>query len=129
MPGEARSPTTAWKTAIVFWGEGTESPGWLVSCLSELAFRGVNLTRIESRPLRSGLGSYMFFVDLEGRESDAQVARGAGGLRGRVECAANAWVVPGRIDGRLGPSGIRPHGRLSARWARQYQSQPGPRRS
>ena len=30
------------------------------------AFAGVNLTRIESRPLRRGMGEYMFFLDLEG---------------------------------------------------------------
>ena len=38
------------KTAIVFWGAGTERPGWLVACLSAFAERGVNLTRIESGP-------------------------------------------------------------------------------
>jgi prephenate dehydratase len=63
-----------WKTSIVFWGVGAEAPGWLVRCLSEFAFRGVNLTKIESRPRKQGLGRYMFFVDLEGRDSDEQVA-------------------------------------------------------
>jgi prephenate dehydratase len=74
----------AWKTATVFWGSGTESSGWLVSCLSELAFRGVNMTRIESRPRREGLGSYMFFVDVDGRESDPAVAEALNGLRARA---------------------------------------------
>jgi prephenate dehydratase len=54
------------KTSVVWWGADDESPGWLVRCLSEFAFRGVNLTRIESRPRRLGLGHYMFFADLEG---------------------------------------------------------------
>ncbi|MEA2124966.1 MAG: prephenate dehydratase [Solirubrobacteraceae bacterium] len=54
------------KTSVVWWGEGDESAGWLVRCLSEFAFRGVNLTRIESRPRRLGLGHYMFFADLDG---------------------------------------------------------------
>jgi prephenate dehydratase len=54
------------KTSIVFWGGGDQSPGWLVDVLSEFAGRGVNLTRIESRPRRTGLGHYFFFVDLEG---------------------------------------------------------------
>lgn len=84
VPGAQHGDDTPWKTAIVFWGEGAESPGWLVSCLSELAFRGVNLTRIESRPLRAGLGRYMFFADLEGREADPQVADALNGLRARV---------------------------------------------
>jgi prephenate dehydratase len=54
------------KTSVAWWGAGDESAGWLVRCLSEFAFRGVNLTRIESRPRRLGLGHYMFFADLDG---------------------------------------------------------------
>jgi prephenate dehydratase len=78
----------------VFWGEGTESPGWLVSCLSELAFRGVNLTRIESRPLRAGLGQYMFFADLDGRDSDAPVLDALSGLRSRVNVLRTLGSFP-----------------------------------
>jgi prephenate dehydratase len=55
-----------WKTSLVFWGAGADSPGWLVRCLNEFARRGINLTKIESRPRRERLGHYMFFVDLEG---------------------------------------------------------------
>lgn len=74
-----------WKTAIVFWGVGSEAPGWLVACLSEFAQRGVNLTRIESRPRKQGLGRYMFFADLEGREDDPEVAEGLHAVRAHVE--------------------------------------------
>jgi prephenate dehydratase len=77
----------AFKTAIVFWGAGTERPGWLVACLSAFAERGVNLTRIESRPRRQGLGSYMFFVDLEGRVDDPHVREGLAAVRQHVEVA------------------------------------------
>lgn len=94
VPGAEIAAGAAWKTAIVFWGEGTESPGWLVSCLSELAFRGVNLTRIESRPLRAGLGRYMFFADLEGRDSDAQVQDALEGLRARVNVLRTLGSFP-----------------------------------
>ncbi|HEY5429619.1 MAG TPA: prephenate dehydratase [Solirubrobacteraceae bacterium] len=73
------------KTAIVFWGLGSEAPGWLVACLAEFAQRGVNLTRIESRPRKQGLGRYMFFVDLEGREDEHHIAEGLAELRARVE--------------------------------------------
>jgi prephenate dehydratase len=62
-----------WKTAIVFWGVGSDAPGWLVRCLSEFAARDVNLTRIESRPRKQGLGRYMFFLDLEGRDREPHV--------------------------------------------------------
>jgi prephenate dehydratase len=64
------------KTSIVFWGGGDQSPGWLVDVLSEFAGRDVNLTRIESRPRRTGLGHYFFFVDLEGT-ADADPVRDA----------------------------------------------------
>ncbi len=74
-----------WKTAIVFWGVGAEAPGWLVRCLSEFAFRGVNLTRIESRPRKQGLGRYMFFLDLEGSASEGPVAEALEALRAHVE--------------------------------------------
>jgi prephenate dehydratase len=82
---DGRTPPGPWKTAIVFWGVGSEAPGWLVACLAEFAERGVNLTRIESRPRKQGLGRYMFFVDLEGREDDHHVAEGLTGVRTHVE--------------------------------------------
>jgi prephenate dehydratase len=74
-----------WKTAIVFWGLGAEAPGWLVACLSEFASRQVNLTRIESRPRKQGFGHYMFFLDLEGRDTERHVADALEGLRSHVE--------------------------------------------
>jgi len=78
-------PIGPWKTAVVFWGVGSESPGWLVRCLSEFASRDVNLTRIESRPRKQGLGRYMFFLDLEGRDIEPHVADALAGLRGHVQ--------------------------------------------
>jgi prephenate dehydratase len=94
VPGAPDTGDAAWKTAIVFWGAGTDSAGWLVSCLSELAFRGVNLTRIESRPLRAGLGQYMFFADLDGRDSDPPVLDALAGLRGRVNVLRTLGSFP-----------------------------------
>jgi prephenate dehydratase len=73
------------KTSVVFWGSGDESPGWLVGVLREFADRGVNLTRIESRPRRVRLGHYMFFADLEGAVSRPPVSYALDALRGRVE--------------------------------------------
>jgi prephenate dehydratase len=62
----------AWKTSVVFWGL-PDVPGALVSVLQAFADQGVNLSKIESRPLKQGLGRYMFFADLEGREIDPAV--------------------------------------------------------
>jgi prephenate dehydratase len=84
-PGAPGPPRGPWKTAVVFWGMGSEAPGWLVRCLSEFAARQVNLTRIESRPRKQGLGRYMFFADLEGRDTEPRVADALESLRGHVE--------------------------------------------
>ena len=73
------------KTSLVFWGVGADTPGSLVRCLSEFAFRGVNLTRIESRPLKEGLGRYMFFVDCEGAMTRPVVAEAIQAVRGHAQ--------------------------------------------
>ena len=65
----------------MFWEPADDRPGWLVRCLSEFADRAVNLTRIESRPRREGLGSYMFFVDLDGYAGTPAVAEAIEALR------------------------------------------------
>jgi prephenate dehydratase len=94
IPGTELENERSWKTAIVFWGPGAEAPGWLVACLSELSERGVNMTRIESRPRKLGLGRYMFFADLEGRDSDPDVARALTGLHGHVEALRTLGSFP-----------------------------------
>lgn len=74
-----------WRTTLVFSELGADHPGALVEALVELSERGVNMTRIESRPRRRGLGRYMFFVDLEGSVDEPAVAAGLDGLRGKAE--------------------------------------------
>jgi prephenate dehydratase len=73
------------KTSVVFWGAGSERPGWLARCLTEFAEREVSLTKIESRPRKVGLGRYMFFLDCEGSTSDAAVAGALEGVRTHVD--------------------------------------------
>ena len=73
------------KTTVVFWGGGDRSPGWLAAVLGELASRGVNLTRIESRPRRTVLGHYMFFADLEGGAGQPPVSEALAALAGHVD--------------------------------------------
>jgi prephenate dehydratase len=69
------------RTSLAFWGEGDREPGWLVRCLSEFAFRGVNLSKIESRPLRSTIGHYRFFVDCDDGLATPAVSEAVAGLR------------------------------------------------
>lgn len=82
--GTAASGGGPWKTALVFSELGEDHPGALVDALREFADREINLTRIESRPMRSGLGRYMFFCDLEGAEGDEVVAEAIERLRGKA---------------------------------------------
>ena len=74
-----------WKTSLVFSELGADHPGALVEALSEFSSRGINLSRIESRPLRQGLGRYMFFCDLEGRDTDPTVSEAIARLRTKAE--------------------------------------------
>ncbi|GAB6266300.1 MAG: prephenate dehydratase [Methanothrix sp.] len=50
-----------------------DRPGALYSILQEFATRSINLTRIESRPSRLGLGDYYFYIDLEGHQDNSVV--------------------------------------------------------
>jgi prephenate dehydratase len=74
LPPWLRKVDEKWKTSLVFWGAGAESPGWLVRCLDAFAQRSINLTKIESRPQRATLGHYVFFVDLQGERREPVVA-------------------------------------------------------
>ena len=74
-----------WKTSLVFHELGADHPGALVEALEEFSSRAVNLTRIESRPLRRGLGRYMFFCDLEGAAGEEAVSDAIAGLREKAE--------------------------------------------
>jgi prephenate dehydratase len=73
------------KTSIVFWGFNDDAPGSLVSVLRELSDRGINLTKIESRPRRVRLGHYMFFADLDASAADPRVEQALAALGERVE--------------------------------------------
>lgn len=59
-------------TVVVF--QQHDRPGSLLGILAELAARGINLTRLESRPSRSGRGDYCFLMDLDGHIADEVVA-------------------------------------------------------
>jgi prephenate dehydratase len=78
------APRVPFKTAVAFWPRESDHPGWLVDCLAEFSGRGVNLTRIESRPRKVGFGEYVFFVDVEGAAGDPQVAAALAGVETHV---------------------------------------------
>ncbi len=84
-PGIGDAPGKSWKTSLIFSELGEDKPGALVDALSEFSSRGINLSRIESRPLRSELGRYFFFLDADGKLDDEPVAAAIGALRGKAE--------------------------------------------
>lgn len=67
------APTGHDKTSVVVF-QRADTPGSLLGILQEFAVRAVNLTKLESRPTRRGLGDYCFLVDLEGHIHDEVVA-------------------------------------------------------
>jgi prephenate dehydratase len=88
-----------WRTTLVFAELGDDHPGALVEALTEFSQRDVNLTRIESRPRRRGLGRYMFFVDLDGAEGEPAVAEAIEGLRGKAESVRSLGSYPVSVKG------------------------------
>src|SRR5690606_6071231 len=57
------------KTSVVIF-QRTDRPGSLLTILQEFAARSINLTKLESRPTKKGLGNYCFLIDLEGHIGD-----------------------------------------------------------
>jgi prephenate dehydratase len=72
-PGKIPAATGSDKSTLVITPT-EDHPGGLRELLDQFATRGVNLTRIESRPTGSGLGQYFFSLDLEGHLIEPRVA-------------------------------------------------------
>jgi prephenate dehydratase len=74
------SVTGADKTTVVAY-IADDHPGALLELLTELAVRGVNLTRIESRPTGVGIGRYCFSMDAEGHINQARVGEALAAMK------------------------------------------------
>lgn len=72
LPATPPPATGADRTAVVL--RLANEPGALVSAMTEFSIRDIDLTRIESRPTRTELGTYMFFLDCVGHIDDDPVA-------------------------------------------------------
>lgn len=97
-PGPPAAPTGADRTTLVA-SIADDHPGALLELLTEFAVRGVNLTRLESRPTGGGLGRYRFSLDCEGHIADARVGETLGALR-RVCSAVRFLGSYPRADGQ-----------------------------
>ncbi|MBQ0891835.1 prephenate dehydratase [Micromonospora sp. U56] len=79
-PGPPPPPTGDDVTSLAVY-IAHDRVGALLSVLMELAVRGVNLTRIESRPTGEALGRYVFFLDCTGHVADVRMGEALQGLR------------------------------------------------
>jgi len=96
-PGQLPEPTGADKTTVVV-PLPEDRPGALMEILDQFATRGVNLSRIESRPTGQYLGHYFFSIDADGHVADARVADALAGLH-RISPATRFLGSYGRADG------------------------------
>ena len=81
LPGPPPARTGADRTSVVLRIDNV--PGALLSALAEFGIRGIDLTRIESRPTRTELGTYLFFADCVGHIDDDAVAEALKALHRR----------------------------------------------
>ena len=93
--GTTPSGPGPWRTSIVFSELGEDHPGALVDALQVFSDREINLTRIESRPLRRGLGRYQFFLDIEGAAGEEPLATAIEALRAKAESVRvlGSWPI------------------------------------
>lgn len=76
-------PTGRDKTSIACFIRENR-PGSLLEILQEFASRGINLTKIESRPTKKVMGEYYFFMDVEGHVERPPLSEAIGSLAGRL---------------------------------------------
>ena len=84
---EDHPPTGRDKTSICFSFD-EDRPGQLYRVMGEIAQRDINLSRVESRPTRMGLGLYYFLADLEGHRADPpvrEVLEAIGGMTSQMK--------------------------------------------
>jgi prephenate dehydratase len=74
-----------WGTSLVFSELGEDHPGALTDALTVFSSRSINLTRIQSHPIRGDLGRYMFFLDLEGSLESNEIEEAVEELSGMAE--------------------------------------------
>ena len=119
------APTGHDKTTIVCF-QREDRPGSLLAILQEFAARAINLTKLESRPTKRGLGDYCFFIDVEGHVSRRAGRRRAAQPRGEAGRGEVPRFVPRRRtegSGCRAPARARPAWKHAATWVEQLRAQ------
>jgi prephenate dehydratase len=100
-PGVVPPPTGTDRTSLV--AMAVDRPGALLEVLAEFALRGINLTRIESRPMKARLGEYQFFLDCEGHVASDAVGDALAELHRRCTWVRFLGSYPRTGESRPGP--------------------------
>jgi prephenate dehydratase len=114
-PGPPPERTGADRTSVVLKLDNV--PGALVSALTEIAIRDIDLTRIESRPTRIELGTYIFFLDCVGHIDDDAVAEALKALHRR--CADVRYLGSWPTESAAGA--VSPRLDEATRWLTQLR--------
>lgn len=104
-PGELAAPSGADKTTVVLY-QRDDHAGGLLALLDQFAARGINMTRLESRPTKASMGSYCFSVDVEGHVHDERLGEALMGLR-RICAEVRFLGSYPRADGRAATVGAQ----------------------
>jgi prephenate dehydratase len=112
LAGDLPSPTGADKTSVIV-ELPTDRPGSLLEMLEQFATRGVNLTRIESRPIGDRLGRYRFNIDAEGHVLDESVGEALAGLHRFSPKVSFLGSYPRADKKQTAPSGNNSNGEYS----------------
>lgn len=100
------------RTSVVLWVQN--APGTLLSLLTEFSARGINLTRLESRPTRAHLGEYVFLVDADGHVTDPAIADVLAAFAERGALLRYLGSYPRAMGESVQPTGSSEQGPLSA---------------
>jgi prephenate dehydratase len=117
-------PTGHDKTTIVCF-QREDRPGSLLAILQEFAARAINLTRLESRPTKTGLGRYCFVIDCEGHVADellADALRNLAAKHGRVKFLGS-YPAAATEDGRERRRAAGQRWREAVRWVEELRGE------
>jgi chorismate mutase/prephenate dehydratase len=90
------APSGKDKTSLIMSARNV--PGAVHALLAPLARNRVSMTRLESRPARAGLWEYVFYVDVEGHQQDANVARALAELKRKASFLKNLGSYPAAVS-------------------------------
>ena len=99
LASSSMPPSGSDKTTIAFDFDKPDAPGLVYGAMRPFADRGINLTKIESRPTGTGMGNYIFLLDLEGHIDEPHVQQAITELQGHTSTFKVLGAYP-RAEGR-----------------------------